>query len=246
MKSSGDWYPTYTMELTPRFDLPKEVEILLFGNEASGSASGLRAHWSKLDKTDREAVVAYCEELDCLHDDLQFILEEMDQSIRILYAEHLNLKRLALVYHIDNFYFRIHTYREKVFRLVNHFCSLGLDAGGAFNRRVMVALRSRGLKSLMRVLSWFDRGRMLADAIDLRHLLVHAIARREWPTMRTGRRLDDRMLAKGEIYVLDRVTDLDRLYESRQRKLGRIYSRLERFRTDVVAALKAATRSGKA
>lgn len=244
--TSSDWHPAYTVELTPRFDLSKEVWILLFGNEAWDRQSGVRAHWRKLDKADQEAVVAYCEELDCLHDDLRFILEEMDQSVGTLYADHLELKRLALVYHIDNFYFRIHAYREKLFRLVNHFLSLRVNDGGRFNQRIIGALRGRGLHALMQLLRRFDRDRVLREAIDLRHLLVHAIARREWPTVTTGRRLDDRMLAKSEIYVLDRVTDLDRLYETRQRRLGRILSRLEQFRADVVAALRAAARTGRA
>ena len=137
--------PLYTTNLTPRLDVPEEVWRIVFEGEEMPRPTAHRGHYERLDADDRKAVVAYCEELDCLHEDLQFILEELDQSVKTLYANSLHLKRLAIVYHLDNFYFRVHAYREKVFKLVNHFLSLQVqDDEAGFNGRLLSTLRLTG------------------------------------------------------------------------------------------------------
>jgi hypothetical protein len=111
----------YTSELTPRLDVSEEIARILFEGEPEPARSKVRVQFDGLDEVDRKAVVAYCEELDCLHEDLGFILFELDQAVTVLYRDSLHLKRLAIICYSDSFHCRVHAYREKVFRLVNHF-----------------------------------------------------------------------------------------------------------------------------
>jgi hypothetical protein len=40
--------------------------------------------------------------------------------VAVLYSRSFHLKRFAIICHSDNFVFRVHAYREKTFKLVNH------------------------------------------------------------------------------------------------------------------------------
>ena len=59
--------PLYTTGLTPRTDIPEELARMIFEGEPSQQGTRVRVHFDRLEQEDRNAVVAYCEELDCLH-----------------------------------------------------------------------------------------------------------------------------------------------------------------------------------
>src|SRR3989304_1310188 len=123
--------PLYTAELTPRTDLSEELCRIIdnaLGHEGPpGPPSKVRVHFARLGEEDRNEVVAYCEELDCLHEDLDFLLSELDQAVEALYHNSLHLKRLAIISYSDSYYFRVHAYWEKVYKLVKHFLGLPLQ-----------------------------------------------------------------------------------------------------------------------
>jgi hypothetical protein len=52
----------------------------------------------------------------------------------------------------------------------------------------------------------FRRDKALNEVIRFRHLAVHALAHREWPTTSAGRRIDDHALARSPAYQVDRTT----------------------------------------
>src|SRR5207249_5148787 len=144
--------------------------------------------------------------------------------------DKLNLKRLALTYHIDNFHLRVHAYGEKVFRLINHFLPLNVDPAltGGFKRDVLEALRTRGASEVVSLLKEFQA--VFQHEVEMRHLLVHRPARRDWPTLEALRRVEDHFYAKSEVYKLDRVTDLDRKHRQEQEALGQVRARRAAFR----------------
>lgn len=118
-----------------------------------------------------------------MHADFRFGLEQLDLAFNAsIYQKDVSHKRLSVVYYEDNFYLRVHAYREKVFKLVNHWLGLKISEGPAkrFNRRVLATIESRGHQRLGTLLRKFDR-RPFAEPIRLRNLLVHSLAGREWP-----------------------------------------------------------------
>ena len=228
----------YTAELTPRLDISDEIARILFEGEPEPTKSKARVQFTRLDEGDRKAVVAYCEELDCLHEDLGFILFELDQAVTVLYKDSLHLKRLSIICYSDSFHFRVHAYREKVFKLVNHFLGLKLPEKDGFNEKLLKLLLATRRSELAKLIEAFRRDKALNEAIGFRHLAAHALAHRDWPTITAARRVDDQTLARSASYELDRETDLDRLHRRVQKRLGTVSARLDQFRRDLVARLE--------
>jgi hypothetical protein len=140
---------------------------------------------SELDDKDRQAFVRYCEELDCLHEDFTFILFDLDFSVSGRYQDNLDLKRLALVYHEDNFYFRVHAYREKLFRLINHGFALTIpdrpdrskrDSTHGFNDRVRMSLKQEHLEGVINLIDglWSEEAFPEARFVGGIGLLTHS------------------------------------------------------------------------
>jgi hypothetical protein len=237
------WYPVDTTELTPRLDLAPELEALLDEKgEDSAEDPPWRKHFAQLDADDQREVVSYCQELDCLHQEFRFILAEMDQSVQALYSDSLHLKRLSLIYHTDNFYLRVHAYRERVFRLINHFFGLKVSGRQLTNNSVLEKLRGLGRPELVGLLGELERDRMFSRAMWLRNRLAHGPAERDWrghwPSLEARARIDDVFFGRSEISALDRVTDLDRAHDAKQESLGALRDRLEKFRNELVAMLQ--------
>jgi HEPN superfamily protein len=236
-------YPGYTSQLTPVLDLPPQVEALVFEGEGQRLSEPCRAHFSQLDVDDQQQVIAYCMELDCLHQEFGFILEEMDESVKVLYPNSLYLKRMALIYHTDNFYFRVPAYREKVFKLVNHFLDLKIPENeNKFNNEVSAHIVRLKLTQLSKLLSQFDRDRMFSRAMWLRNRIVHDLARRDWPghwpSLEARARIDDVIFYTDKFDAWDRTTDWDRAHESKQEELGNLYKRIEQFRDELLSTLR--------
>ena len=88
--------------------------------------------------------------LDCLHEDLEFILFDLETALDFSYPDEPYYQRLALIYHTDNVDLRVHAYRDKVYRLID--CFLGTNENlkekriGDFHDKVRTALGDRGLK----------------------------------------------------------------------------------------------------
>ncbi len=237
----------YTRELTP--DALAEIDeetwqMLVEGCEQS--CEGKYTRYYQLDEVHRKALVSYCMELDFWHEDLDFLLFEMDTSVRYFHQDRLDLKRLAIIYHTDNFYFRIHAYREKVFQLISVFLGLGIpDRYPQFNDKVFEELESRGLSELKRLLSDLSGDPKLSndpiwsEALGRRNPFVHRLAKRDSGILRSDERIYDHIYVRSDSEKKDKITDLNLYHILKLEDFGRICERLARFRDGLVAALKA-------
>src|SRR5262245_44850224 len=237
----------YTGELTPRLDVPEEFARLIFEGKPKHP---VRLHFERLKDEDRRSVIAYCEELDCLHEDLGFLAEELDDSVADLYRRSFYRRRLAIIYHSDHLDFRVHAYREQVFKLVNHFLGLKLvdrlevrgssadESTMGFNHKVLKMLEATKRLDLVTLLGAFRRDKALNQALKLRRLLAHAQAVRESEIISAARRVDDQEQRGSASEKIDRETDLDRLYEKVDKRVTAVHKRLEQFRRDLVAELE--------
>jgi len=184
-------------------------------------------------------------ELDCWHEDLDFLLFEMDTSVRYFHQDRLDLKRLAIIYHTDNFYFRIHAYREKVFQLVNVFLDLGIpDHHPNLNDKVFEKLGQRGLSELSRLLGDLTSDPALSEAIGRRKSFAHRLARRDWEgldwrSLQSNQRIKDQITNVSESDRVERFPNFEAFHRSRLKEFGRICERLAKFRDELVVALKA-------
>lgn len=243
----------YTCELTPEADakVPDEVLELFFGaceqsdNQAVSLEKCYRRYY-QLNDDHRKELVSYCMELDFWHEDLDFLLFEMDTSVRYFHQDRLDLKRLTIIYHTDNFYFRIHAYREKVFHLISVFLGLGIpDRYPQFNDKVFEELGSRGLDELKRLLSDLSGDPKLSndpiwsEALGRRNPFAHRLAKRDWGVLKSEERIYDYIYARSDPDKVDKLTDLDRYHMIKLEEFGCICERLAKFRDGLVAALKA-------
>jgi len=137
-----------------------------------------------------DLLTEYCLECDAMHEDLDFLLYEMDLSVTRPHETALDDRRMALLYHMDNFTLRIAAYREKVFQLVNQVLGLGVDPEDRrLRERVHHLLRERGWPSIDDLLLRFDRDSTIATIVEQRHALLHRIAFRPSETLRALSRI---------------------------------------------------------
>ena len=124
--------------------------------------------------------IRYGDELRVLEHDLTQCLNEFQQAHEALYhdAKFLDLKKFAVVYHVDNFYVRIHKLIEDVYRLFA--LSVGIDpkrrpAKGepAFREQVKNALSKLKLLDILRCLQVFEENKWISKAVEARNLFVH-------------------------------------------------------------------------
>jgi hypothetical protein len=64
--------------------------------------------------------VKYCFELDAIHEDLDWLLSEWDPDVGVHYKNRLDLMRNAVVYHVHNYHYRIHAYRDAHRKLLEY------------------------------------------------------------------------------------------------------------------------------
>ncbi len=237
----------YTHELTPGGIETVSDELfdqLIKALEQSGNEprplEERYTRYYQLDEAQRKDLLNYCLELDFWHEDLDFLLFEMDTSVRYFHQDRLDLKRLAVIYHTDNFYFRIHAYREKVFQLVSVFLGLGIpDRDPKFNDKVLNEIDRKGLGGLRRLLSDLCSDPALSEATGRRNPLAHRLAKRDWAILRSDERLHEYVYGSSDSEKIDKVTDLERYHVIKLDEFGRICERLAKFRDELVVALMA-------
>jgi len=235
--------PLYTAELTPRFALPGELWAVLKPNKGV-SLEDAYPWVFRLLEDDRITFLEYCEELDCLHEDLEFVLFDLQTAIDFSYPEEPYFQRLALIYHTDNVDLRVHAYREKVFKLID--CFLGRDEnrrdtpGGDFGKRVLDALSHQGLGRVVSLVNKLARDFTISAAVERRNLFVHGLAKRDWRLLKAGQRIDEKITEPNGVTAMERYANLASLQQQRRAEVDAICERLAQFRHDLVAELKRA------
>jgi hypothetical protein len=199
-----------------------------------------------LDDNDRQGIVNYSEELDCLHEDLDFALIDMETAQEDSYSDKLMkvdasmyFRRLALSYHTENVDLRVYAYREKVFKLVQHFFGLrGINDGNRLKDNVRNALVGYDLGSIASLLDTLGDGARVPAALERRKLFTHGLKERDqFRFLTTTARIDDSAegldaIAKAQMYM-----DLDVAYRQRWSEINALCTSLAQFRFDLVQQL---------
>lgn len=245
----------YTQTLTPFFDtdptswaivegiLDLDVENLPETHESIAAfLDKIRARVGEASSPDTpgdDLLTEYCLECDAMHEDLDFLLYEMDLSVTRLHETALDDRRMALLYHMDNFTLRIAAYREKVFQLVNQALGFGVDPTDRRLRdRVYHLLREHGWTSIDDLLLRLEKDSTIATIVDRRHKLLHTLAFRRSETLRARRRAEDSANPLDPISKIDRLTYVENLHDRIQRKFGAICRVLAEFRTSLADSLR--------
>jgi len=248
-KRAGHWY---TWVLTPAIDvLEKAASSIdsLFSAQDDARASLLESHpwFYRLGTAERNEFFDYCSELDLIHEELDFVLSEFDLGIDSFQPEELYLGRLRLLYHGDNADFRVHAYREKVFKLVNYCLHLNISHAGLgklkFNEAISNALERRRFYEVGRLLSQLSLDRTVSQAMVRRTLLTHKLAMRD-SLMASRRRVEENIAEVGGVELVERLVGLEGWRKKKRKEIDAVCARLADFRFELVAALKKAASKG--
>lgn len=238
--------PLYTWELTPRFELPEDyrriLDPILVGEPYKGEGVDAAYPWFRaLSAQHRDKLVQYCEELDRLHEDLDFALFDLETATVFVY-EDLYHRRLALAYHADNVDMRVHAYREKTFKLVNYFFG-GLaedDEDPRLNNKVFDELRERGRGRVVARLREFRGDAQISAALERRKLFVHYCADRSGKPMLTPSQwIEEQISEVRGLGELEQLMNFEELLKRTREEIDEICERLAGFRYRLVAELKA-------
>jgi hypothetical protein len=250
--------PLYTMDLTPMFEVSDEtwevVGPILFPEQTTKLPHSEIYPWLyRLDETRREEFIDYCVELDCWHEELEFAAYDLETATEFSYSSDLyeerapHLRRLALIYHLDNVDHRIYAYREKVFQMI------GLFVGGVaaqtkfedFKKSVRDTLSNQGLGRVVTLLNRLeDRGRTpdVASALTRRKRLVHGLAVRRWKSLKARSRIEEFVTAVNPVEAVEQIANLEALIKEGRQEIEQVCGTLATFREELVVALKAARR----
>ena len=241
----------YTFQLTPRFELTEEawavVGPILFEGRDYPQPSEAYPWFFSGDNEDRRALVKYCEDLDCLHEDLDFALFDLETAQESSYSDSLldvddsmYFRRLALIYHAENVDLRVYAYREKVFKLVQHFFGMkGIsDRDLRFKDRVRAELTRRGLDAIASRLDTLGRDIKLRAALERRNLFTHGLKERdEFSALTSAARIDEDVTGLGTAAKAQLYMDLDAAYRQPCSEIDEVCLSLAWFRFDLVQQL---------
>jgi hypothetical protein len=194
----------------------------------------------------------YGDELRVLEHDLTECINEFRLAHEVLYhgPEMLELKKFAVVYHVDNFYVRIHKFVENVYGLLGQ--GVGLEPSRRlapeeppYRKQVRAALARRKLPAVLQCLREFEENTSIKRAVEARHLFVHRF--REEPELpflgprdRFAASIDEDPLAQ-EIRCLYQASDLDRYARRKVRELSETLKAARDFRDRLFEVLDNAT-----
>jgi hypothetical protein len=191
----------------------------------------------------------YGEDLDCLHEDLEFVLVDLEVSQEQSYSDRLfsvdasmYFKRLALIYHTENVDLRLYAYREKVFKLVRHFYGLKdiSERDLRLKDRVLTWLRENAIEKVASTLTGLRDDVNVSAALNRRRLFTHGLAERDdFRSLTSTARIDDVLAGLGTIDKAQRYMDLDAAYRDRWSAIDTVCQSLAQFRFDLVEHLTA-------
>ncbi len=117
-------------------------------------------------------------ELAVLESDLAYCVHELYTGFEALYADPdvLFRKKFAVVYHIDNFYVRVHKLMDNIYQLDAKVAGFNWESrreDRPNRRQVKAALNRRRLDSISRLLETFEENKWIRQAVEARNLFVH-------------------------------------------------------------------------
>jgi hypothetical protein len=201
-----------------------------------------------LDDNDRQGVVAYSEELDCLHEDLDFALIDMERAQEDSYSDRLMsvdasmyFRRLALSYHTENVDLRVYAYREKAFKLVQHLFGLkGMRDDNRLKNHIRNELTRSDLGQIATLLDTLGDASRTPAALERRKLFTHGLKERDqFRFLTPAARFDDSAAGLDAAAKAQRYMDLAAAYGQRSAALRQLCVSLAQFRFDLVQRLTA-------
>jgi hypothetical protein len=189
--------------------------------------------------------VWYCFELDAIHEDLDWLLSEWDTDVRDRYKNQPNLMRNAVVYHVHNYHYRVHAYRDKVAQLLNACLDLGQDELKVRAESVLKAIgrnsEHRAIHDLLSALIDDDRIKEIVErrnAIGHRALLAYESGKGTWQVV-TAERGAQEYLSSGRLsQEIQLFVDLDAFHRHESDKLHEVTQFLQAFRYNLTSALR--------
>jgi hypothetical protein len=127
----------------------------------------------------------YGQELQVVEHDLTECINHMKTDYETIYGHEslqgksLHLKRFSIIYHIDNFYVRVHKLINNLYTLMSLMVGLQPRKGesrGEFKTQredLGRALRRRGIATMAELLDGFERNPLIVRAREARNLFVH-------------------------------------------------------------------------
>ena len=189
--------------------------------------------------------VRYCFELDAIHEDLDWLLSEWDTDVGIRYNNRPDLMRNAVVYHVHNYHYRVHAYREKVAQLLNACLDLGRSDREVNAERVLEAIggnpEHRAIHDLLSGLINDQRVKPIVEQRNLiahRALLEYKSGKRAWQVVTAARRAQEYFDIEGLSQETQLFINLDDFHRHESLKLREVTSFLRGFRYDLTASLR--------
>ena len=174
-------------------------------------------------------------ELTVLESDLANCVHELYTAFESLYADPnvLFRKKFAVVYHIDNFYVRVHKLIDNLYRLVAMVADIEPRARDAqFRRELKMALMRKGIKAIAELLRTLEKKKWIRQAKDARNLFVHLYRDEpKWPMLSPRERFYQSVGGYDDLAEQTcQITDPDRLDHYAERKAEELLQTLSVIR----------------
>jgi hypothetical protein len=249
------WY--YTAMLTGRGgdsaeDRAVGIEVMnwLIANDADDSSLlSIRGNNARVREwmTQRPAAARYCFELDAIHEDLDWILSEMSTACDSP-TERPDLMRVAVVYHVQNYHYRVYAYREKLAQLINAVLALGLAEKREVNaERVLDKLRCHdnpAYGSIHDLLCGLMNDSRIRAVVGRRTLLTHRAlieyrsGKNKWRIITAEKRAQEYFDADGVSQEVQLWSDLQAFHRHESAEMRKVVGLLEGFRHDLTKSLR--------
>ncbi len=189
--------------------------------------------------------VRYCFELDAIHEDLDWLLSEWDTDVGIRYNNRPDLMRNAVVYHVHNYHYRVHAYREKVAQLLNACLDLGRTDREVNAEGVLGAIGSNPEhRAIHDLLSGLKNDKNIRAIVERRNLIAHRAlleyksGKSTWQVVTPERRAQEYFDIGGLSQETELFFNLDDFHRHEFQTLREVTSFLKGFRHDLTRSLR--------
>jgi len=189
--------------------------------------------------------VRYCFELDAIHEDLDWLLSEWDTDVGIRYNSRPDLMRNAVVYHVHNYHYRVHAYREKAAQLLNACLDLGRSVREVNAERVLEAIGSNPEhRAIHDLLSGLINDEKVSAIVARRNLIAHRAlleyksGKGTWHLITPERRAQEYFDIGGLSQQTQLFGDLVTFHRPESQEMREVIKRLKRFRYDLTRSLR--------
>jgi len=189
--------------------------------------------------------VKYCFELDAIHEDLDWLLFEWDTDVGVRYNNRPDLMRKAVVYHVHNYHYRVHAYRDKVAQLLNACLDLGRSERKVNAADVLKAIaRNPEHRTIHDLLCGLINDERVKDIVDRRNaiahraLLVYKSGKDKWQVVTAEGRAQEYFDIGGLSQETQLFSDLAGFHRHESQTLRDVTSFLKGFRYDLTRSLR--------